>query len=95
VFNRDEIREWIPYVGNQIPEGLDLRLPSNVRAVYRSLCELSTIIHNILYMMYADEDSFTSRDILNRYTQMLGWYGSLPEVLRLGKNSTPSILFVQ
>ena len=95
VLDRDEIGAWIPYVGNQIPEGLDLRQPSNVRAVYRSLCELSTIIHNILYVVYADADPFPSRDILDRYTRMLGWYGSLPEVLRLGKNSTPSILFVQ
>jgi hypothetical protein len=60
-----------------------------------SLCELSTIIHGTLYVMYADADSLRSRDIMDRYTQMLGWYGSLPEVLRLGGNSTPSVLFVQ
>jgi hypothetical protein len=95
VFDSDELREWIPYAGDQIPQGLDLRQPSNVRAVYRSLCELSTIIHHILYVMYADANSLMSRDILDRYTQLLGWYDSLPEVLRLGDNSTPSVLFVQ
>jgi hypothetical protein len=94
-FDRDELREWIPYAGDQIPQGLDLRQPSNVRAVYKSLCELSTIIHSALYVMYSDTDSLTSRGILDRYTRMLGWYSSLPEMLRLGENSTPSVLFVQ
>jgi hypothetical protein len=94
-FNSDELREWIPYAGDQIPQGLDLRQPSNVRAVYTSLCKLSTIIHSTLYVIYADTDSVTSWNILDRYTQMLGWYSSLPEVLRLGENSTPSVLFAQ
>ena len=94
-FDRDELREWIPYAGDQIPQGLDLRQPSNVRAVYKSLCELSTIIHSTLYVMHADTDPVSSRDILDQYTRMLGWYSSLPEVLRLGENSTPSVLFVQ
>lgn len=94
-FDRDELREWIPYAGDQIPQGLDLRQPSNVRAVYSSLCELSTIIHDNLYVMYGDTESVSSRDILAQYTRMMGWYSSLPEVLRLGENSTPSVLFVQ
>ena len=94
-FDRDELREWIPYAGDQIPQGLDLRQPSNVRAVYMSLCKLSTIVHTTLYVMYAGTDFLTARGILDQYTQMLGWYSSLPEVLRLGENSTPSVLFVQ
>jgi hypothetical protein len=44
---------------------------------------------------YADTDPVHSRDILDLYTRILGWYSSLPEVLRLGENSTPSVLFVQ
>jgi hypothetical protein len=94
-FDRDELREWIPYAGDQIPHGLDLRQPSNIRAMHRSLCELSTIIHSTLYVMYTGTDSLTSREILDRYTRMLDWYSSLPEMLRLGENSTPSVLFIQ
>jgi hypothetical protein len=45
--------------------------------------------------MHSDTGPFSSREILDQYTQMLGWYSSLPEMLRLGENSTPSILFVQ
>ena len=45
--------------------------------------------------MYADTDSLTAREFLDQYTRMLNWYSSLPEVLRLGENSTPSVLFVQ
>lgn len=94
-FDRDELREWIPYAGEQILQGLDLRQPSNVRAVYRSLCQLSTLIHGALYVMYADPDLLTSTDVLDLYTQVLGWYSSLPDILRLGGNSTPSVLFLQ
>jgi hypothetical protein len=94
-FDRDDLVEWIPYAGEQIPQGLYRRQPSNAAAVYKSLCELSTIIHSFLYVMYADADSLTDRDIFDRYSQLLGWYGSLPEALRLGENSTPSVLFVQ
>jgi hypothetical protein len=94
-FDRDELREWIPYAGDQVPKGLDLRQPSNVRAVYKSLCGLSTIIHSTLYVTHAYTDSISSRDILAQYTRMLDWYSTLPEMLRLGENSTPSVLFVQ
>jgi hypothetical protein len=45
--------------------------------------------------MYAGTDLLTAKDILDQYTKMLDWYSSLPEVLRLGENSTPSVLFVQ
>jgi hypothetical protein len=95
VFNRDELREWIPYADDQLPQGLYLRQPSNIRAVYNSLCELSRTIHSTLYVISADTGPLISQNILDRYTQMLAWYGSLPEVLRLGGNSTPSVLFVQ
>jgi hypothetical protein len=93
-FDVDELMEWIPHTGD-IAQKLDLRQPSNVHAVYKSLCELSTIIHSTLYVTYADTDPVHSRDILDLYTRILGWYSSLPEVLRLGENSTPSVLFVQ
>jgi hypothetical protein len=37
----------------------------------------------------------SSRDILDIYTRYLAWYTSLPTALRLGENSTPSVLFMQ
>jgi hypothetical protein len=48
-FDRDELREWIPYAGDQALKGLALRMPSNVRAVYNSLCERLTIIHSTFF----------------------------------------------
>ena len=95
IFDRDELREWIPYTGEQVPQSLNLRQPSNLHAVYKSLCKLSTIIHTTLYVMYGATDSLTAKDMLDQYTRMLDWYSSLPEVLQLGQNSTPSVLFVQ
>ncbi|EHK22819.1 uncharacterized protein TRIVIDRAFT_113690, partial [Trichoderma virens Gv29-8] len=35
----------------------------------------------------------TARDLLNIYTQYLNWYDRIPEVLRLGHNFTPAVLF--
>ena len=87
--------EWVPYTGDQIAKMPDLRQPSDMRAVYKSLCELSTLIHSTLYVTYAGADSVHSRDVIDLYTRMLGWYSSLPMVLRLGENSTPSVLFIQ
>ena len=95
IFDRDKLREWIPYTGEQVPQSLNLRQPSNLHAVYKSLCKLSTIIHTTLYVMYGATDSLTAKDMLDQYTRMLDWYSSLPEVLQLGQNSTPSVLFVQ
>lgn len=85
----------MPYSREEIREGLHLRQPSHARWVYNGLCELSTIIHDALYAMYADADSPNSQDILNYYTCMLKWYSSLPGALRLGFNSTPAVIFVQ
>ncbi|ESU10515.1 hypothetical protein FGSG_02799 [Fusarium graminearum PH-1] len=35
----------------------------------------------------------TARELLNMYTQYLNWYDRIPEVLRLGHNFTPAVLF--
>ncbi|KAF3759972.1 regulation of conidiation [Cryphonectria parasitica EP155] len=37
--------------------------------------------------------SVYNRDLLNIYTQFLNWYDRIPEVLRLGHNFTPAVLF--
>jgi hypothetical protein len=35
------------------------------------------------------------KDLLSTYTQYLDWYDQIPEVLKLGINFTPAVLFVQ
>ncbi|KAJ0279367.1 hypothetical protein COL940_006777 [Colletotrichum noveboracense] len=42
---------------------------------------------------FALDQPLTSRDLLGIYTQYLNWYDRIPEVLRLGHNFTPAVLF--
>jgi hypothetical protein len=67
--------------------------PSNVRSVYKCFCELSELVHQSLYVLHSPGKPVTSRDLLNIYTQYLNWYDRIPEVLRLGHNFTPAVLF--
>ncbi|KAK1758298.1 nitrogen assimilation transcription factor nit-4 [Echria macrotheca] len=67
--------------------------PSNVRSVYKCFCELSELVHQSLYILHSPGRPLTSRDLLSIYTQYLNWYDRIPEVLRLGHNFTPAVLF--
>nr|CAD79658.1 related to nitrate assimilation regulatory protein nirA [Neurospora crassa] len=67
--------------------------PSNVRSVYKCFCELSELVHQSLFILHSPGRPLTSRDLLKIYTQYLNWYDRIPEVLRLGHNFTPAVLF--
>lgn len=69
--------------------------PSNVRSVYKSFCELSEIIHFSLYAFFTPGVDVTSKALLDIYSRYLHWYEGLTEVLRLGHNFTPAVLFAQ
>ncbi|KAH6607055.1 nitrogen assimilation transcription factor nira, partial [Trichoderma cornu-damae] len=69
--------------------------PSNVRSVYKCFCELSELVHQSLYVLHSPGRPLTARDLLDIYTQYLDWYDRIPEVLRLGHNFTPAVLFAQ
>lgn len=69
--------------------------PSNVRSVYKCFCELSELVHESLYILHSPGRPLTSRDLINIYTDFLNWYDNIPEVLRLGHNFTPAVLFAQ
>lgn len=69
--------------------------PSNVRSVYTCFCELSELVHESLYLLHSPGKPLTARDLLSIYTQYLNWYDRIPEVLRLGHNFTPAVLFAQ
>ncbi|KAF4962006.1 hypothetical protein FSARC_9883 [Fusarium sarcochroum] len=47
-----------------------------------------------LWVPYTDDGKpLTARELLSMYTQYLNWYDRIPEVLRLGHNFTPAVLF--
>ncbi|OAQ59285.1 fungal specific transcription factor domain-containing protein [Purpureocillium lilacinum] len=86
---------WVPYTDEGAPQHRALEQPSNVRSVYKCFCELSELIHESLYLLHSPSVPFTANQVLGIYTQYFAWYGRIPEVLRLGYNFTPAVLFVQ
>ncbi|KAF2967583.1 hypothetical protein GQX73_g5972 [Xylaria multiplex] len=84
---------WIPYTDDGVPLQRSCEQPWNVRSVYKCFCELSELVHQSLYVLHSPGRPLSSRDLLNIYTQYLNWYDSIPEVLRLGHNFTPAVLF--
>ncbi|KAI2615335.1 fungal-specific transcription factor domain-containing protein [Hypoxylon sp. NC1633] len=84
---------WIPYTDDGAPLQRSCEQPSNVRSVYKCFCELSELVHQSLYVLHSPSKPVTSRELLGIYTQYLNWYDKIPEVLRLGHNFTPAVLF--
>ncbi|KAI1102430.1 nitrogen assimilation transcription factor nirA [Jackrogersella minutella] len=84
---------WVSYTDDGAPLQRSCEQPSNVRSVYKCFCELSELVHQSLYVLHSPGKPVTSRDLLAIYTQYLNWYDGIPEVLRLGHNFTPAVLF--
>lgn len=84
---------WVPYTDDGAPLQRSCEQPSNVRSVYKCFCELSELVHQSLYILHSPGRPLTARDLLSIYTQYLNWYDRIPEVLRLGHNFTPAVLF--
>ncbi|EJT79914.1 hypothetical protein GGTG_04996 [Gaeumannomyces tritici R3-111a-1] len=85
---------WIPYTDDGTPlQQSSCEQPSNVRSVYKCFCELSELVHQSLYALHSPGKPLAARELLALYTSYLHWYANIPEVLRLGANFTPSVLF--
>ncbi|RCI16526.1 hypothetical protein L249_1685 [Ophiocordyceps polyrhachis-furcata BCC 54312] len=84
---------WVPYTDDGAPLQRSYEQPSNVRSVYKCFCELSELVHRSLYLLHSPGKPLAARDLLSIYTQFLSWYDQVPEVLRLGHNFTPAVLF--
>ncbi|KAH8910564.1 hypothetical protein BR93DRAFT_942960 [Coniochaeta sp. PMI_546] len=84
---------WIPYTDNGTPVARSSQQPSNVRSVYKCFCELSELVHRSLYILHSPGKAVTSRELQNIYTDYLSWYDQVPDILRLGHNFTPAVLF--
>lgn len=93
IIDRIEASEWVPYTDDGMPLSRDCKQPSNVHSVFQCFCELSEIIHETLYVLYAPDQKVTSTRLIYVYSKYLNWYNDLPVVLRLGQNFTPSVLF--
>jgi hypothetical protein len=90
-----EEEQWIPYTDEGLASERIAIQPSNIRAVYKSFSELSELIHDGRALVHRKGNFPQSADVLAVYKKYLEWYEGLPDQLRLGLNSTPTVLFTQ
>lgn len=90
-----EASQWLPYTDEGVSFHRSVTQPSNVRSVFHCFCDLSELVHRALYTLYSPGRSVTVSEIIAIYYRYLNWYNSLDEVLRLGTNFTPAVLFAQ
>ncbi|KAL5603955.1 hypothetical protein FOVSG1_006705 [Fusarium oxysporum f. sp. vasinfectum] len=88
-----EASGWVPYIDHGAPLQLQYEQPSNERSVYKCLCDLSELVHKSLYLLHSPRKPLTAQGLLGIYTEYLDWYNRVPDVLRLGHNFTPAVLF--
>ncbi|KEY66236.1 hypothetical protein S7711_09262 [Stachybotrys chartarum IBT 7711] len=86
---------WMPYTDDGASTQLLYQQQSNEQSVYRCLCELSELAHISLYILRSPRRPSITRSLLDIYTRYLTWYEQIPEILRLGINFTPAVLFTQ
>ncbi|KAG7435385.1 Nitrogen assimilation transcription factor nit-4 [Fusarium oxysporum f. sp. raphani] len=71
---------WVPYTD----DGASLQLP----------CEQPSNERSSLYLMHSPGKPLTAQCLLSTFTEYLNWYDGIPDILRLGQNFTPTVLFV-
>ncbi|KAK1658526.1 fungal-specific transcription factor [Colletotrichum godetiae] len=94
IIDATEASLWMPYPDDGVPLQRSAKQPSNVRSVYKCFCELSELVHHSLYILHTPGRLLNSHSLLGIYTQYLDWYIRIPQVLRLGLNYTPAVLFL-
>lgn len=90
----EELENWGPY-HNVLSPLKEAQQPANARSVRQAFAGLTEIIHDSQHILYEPRDGALSKKMLAVYRMYLDWYANLPAVLRLGINSTPSVLFTQ
>lgn len=86
---------WVPYRDEGIEQERSLEERSHVCTINRCLCELSEIIHDSLYVLYAPGGNLSSTTLLEVYANHRAWKGSLPEPCHLDATPMPAVLHLQ
>ena len=90
-----DAEEWTAYTEEGLSPEVDTKSSRDTGLVFRSFCGLSAKINDALYLLYEPGGGLSIQKILDLHTQYLQWYDSLPEMLQLGQDYSPSALFVQ
>ncbi|RBA11005.1 hypothetical protein FPRO05_14311 [Fusarium proliferatum] len=93
IIKETETTIWVPYTDDGVPLQLPCEQPSNERSVYKCFCELSELVHQSLYLINTPGKTLTARGLLSTFAEYLSWYDAIPDVLRLGHNFSPAVLF--
>ncbi|KFY91582.1 hypothetical protein V500_04589 [Pseudogymnoascus sp. VKM F-4518 (FW-2643)] len=93
VLDGQDLMDWAPYFDDETQSNERATQTSNVRSVFRGICELSNIIYQSLHLVHSRQGSLTSRDVIDVYGKYLNWYESMLGVLKSGVNSTPTAIF--
>ncbi|KAH8719850.1 Nitrogen assimilation transcription factor nit-4 [Beauveria bassiana] len=88
-----ETSSWAPYADGDVYFEPHKQL-SNVRSLYQYFCKLNETVHESLHLLYSPAQSLTAANLLQNYHLYLDWYDQMPEVMRLGHNSTPAAIFI-
>ncbi|KAK6364750.1 hypothetical protein LTS17_011855 [Exophiala oligosperma] len=93
----DEIEHepWRPYSDQGVDPDPTLHQPSNMRSVYKIFAELAQLVHKTNLCLQSEDTRDITSSVRALYTEYLQFYSSLPDALRLGRNSTPPVLFAQ
>lgn len=81
-----------PLIDAALPPQVQL---SNLRSVYQSFCCLNELVNDLVYVLNLPVHAPKAADILQLYQRFLSWYDELPEVMKLGQNCTPPVIFIQ
>ncbi|EXK25618.1 hypothetical protein FOMG_17719 [Fusarium oxysporum f. sp. melonis 26406] len=85
---------WVPYTDDGALLQLPCEQPSHEQSVFKCFCELSELVHQSLYLVHSPRKPLIARVLLRIFTDYLNWYDGVPNLLRLGHNFTPTVLFV-
>lgn len=86
---------WTPYFDDEMQFSDSVTQTSDVRSVFRGICELTHVMYESLHVLHSPTQSLSIPDVVEIYHHYLEWYNSMLEVIKSGQNSTPTAIFAQ
>jgi hypothetical protein len=87
--------DWTPYFDDEMRFDGSVAQTSDVRSVFKGICELTHVMYESLHVLHSPTQSLSIPGVIEIYHQYLQWYNSMLQVMKSGQNSTPTAIFVQ